>query len=165
MSVVDHLVDDFVDEHKVLADALLIEHATVVTEDLHHAIDDVQDGAWSNICLTCCNKVDAKLLCKEVIDTVHVLNNHTNWVSKALDRIDNSELVKASCLVSITILTNVGGGSPGQNLTFLKKISLVCLFMSKRTIKDNHFSYFSNIRMRIGNKLTITLYDRVSPCR
>ena len=76
MSVVDHLVDDLVDEHKVLADALLIEHATVVTEDLHHAIDDVQDGAWSNICLTCCNKVDAKLLCKEVIDTVHVLNNH-----------------------------------------------------------------------------------------
>ena len=39
--IVDHLVDDLIYQHKVLANALLIEDSTVVTEDLHHAVDDV----------------------------------------------------------------------------------------------------------------------------
>ena len=74
MTVVDHLVDDLVDEHEVLADALLVEHAAVVAEDLHHPVDDVHDGAGSSIGLARCYEVDAKLLREEVVDAVDVLS-------------------------------------------------------------------------------------------
>jgi hypothetical protein len=43
MSVVYHFINDLVDEHKVFADALFVEHSTVVSKDLHHSVDDVHD--------------------------------------------------------------------------------------------------------------------------
>ena len=53
-------------------------------------------------------------------------------------------------------LTKHGGGSPYQNLTFLKKISLVSLPRSRRTIllKISHVI-----------SLTISRNDRISSCR
>lgn len=44
MAVVYHLIDNLVNENKVLSNAFLIEYAAVVTEDLHHAVDDVKNG-------------------------------------------------------------------------------------------------------------------------
>ncbi len=73
MAIVYDLVNDFVNENKVLADALLVEDATVVAEYLHHSINDVQDGGWGHIVLARRHKVDSKLLCKEIVHTVYVL--------------------------------------------------------------------------------------------
>jgi hypothetical protein len=61
-----------------------------------------------------CYKEYSKLLCVEVIDSIHVLQHqslvHEGWG-----------------------ITKHGGGSPCQNLTFLKNISLVSLPRSRRT--------------------------------
>ena len=50
-------------------------------------------------------KVNSKLLREEVVDSINILNTDGQGVKT---------------------LTNAGGGSPGQNLTFLKKTSVVC---------------------------------------
>jgi len=78
VSVVDDLVDDLIDEHEVFSDALLIEHAAVVAEDLHHSVNDVQDRGWRHVRLASRHKVNAELLCEKVVHAVYVLHkgNH-----------------------------------------------------------------------------------------
>ena len=73
MPVVDHLVNDLVDEHKVLSNAFLVEYAAVVAEDLHHAIDDVKNGRGRHVCLAGCNEVDSEFLGEEVVDSINIL--------------------------------------------------------------------------------------------
>ena len=77
MPIVNDLINDFINENKVLANALLVEDTTVVAEYLHHPINDVQDGGWRHIILACRHKVDSKLLCKEIVHTVYVLFTRT----------------------------------------------------------------------------------------
>ena len=73
MPIVDNLVNDLVNKHEVLSNGLFVEHAAVVSEDLHHAIDNVQDGRRGHISLACRHKVYSKLLREEVVDTIDVL--------------------------------------------------------------------------------------------
>ena len=73
MAIIDHLIDDLVDEYEVFANTLLVKDAAVVTEDLHHAVDDVHDGAGSCIGLAGRHKVDAELLGEEVVHSIDVL--------------------------------------------------------------------------------------------
>ena len=73
VAIVNDLVDDLVDEDEVLANALFIQDAAIVSKDLHHAINDVQDGRWGDVRLACCHEVDAELLREEVVNTVHML--------------------------------------------------------------------------------------------
>ena len=73
MSVVYHFVYDLINQDKVLPDALLIEYATVVSEHLHHSVEDVQDGTWLHIVLRGGHKVDTKLLGEKVVDSIYVL--------------------------------------------------------------------------------------------
>ena len=78
VSIVDHLVNDFVNEHKVLADGLFVEDAAVVAEDLHHAVDDVHNGGRRHVRLARRHEVDAKLFREEVVHAVDVLSRRTN---------------------------------------------------------------------------------------
>ena len=73
MTIVNDLVDDFIDEHEVLADALLVEHATVVPEHLHHAIYDVHGEGRRHVVLGRGHKIDAELLSEEIVEAVDVL--------------------------------------------------------------------------------------------
>ena len=75
VSVIDHFVNDLVDKHKVLSNALLVEYTTVVTENLHHSVDDIENGGWRDICLASCHEVDSEFLGEEIIDTIHMLRN------------------------------------------------------------------------------------------
>ena len=82
----------------------------------------------------CCYEEDSELLCVKEIDALYTL--------KVIVR-------------KITYLTNTGGGSPCQNLTFLKNISLVSLPKSNLTI--------SSI---INNKFyTVSCYDSITSSR
>ena len=73
MAIIDHFIYDLVDEDEVFANALFIQDTAVITEDLHHSINDVHDGAGSGIGLTCSHKVDAELLGEEVVHSIDVL--------------------------------------------------------------------------------------------
>ena len=73
MSIVNHLVNDFVDEDKILADGLFVKHATVVTEHLHHAVNDVHDKTGRHVVLRRRYKEDAELLGEKVIQPVDIL--------------------------------------------------------------------------------------------
>ena len=73
VAVVDHLVDDLVDEHKVLANAFFVEHAAIVPEDLHHPVNNVENGGRCHVCLACCHEVDSELLREEIVDSIDVL--------------------------------------------------------------------------------------------
>ena len=73
VSIIDHLVNDLVDENKILPDALFVEHATVISEDLHHAVDDIKDRRWGNISFARCHEVDSKFLSEKVVDAINVL--------------------------------------------------------------------------------------------
>jgi len=72
MTIVDYFVDDFVDEHEVLAYAFFIEHTAVVAENLHHPVDYVHDGRRCHIHLRGCYEIDAELFCKEVVHPVNI---------------------------------------------------------------------------------------------
>ena len=111
MTIVDDLVDYLIDEHEVLPDRFFIQDAAVVSKNLHHAINHVVHNRWGYIVLRSRDKVDAELLCEKVINPVNMLKISS----------------------SANALTNAGGGSPGQNLTFLKNVSLVVLLSSFRT--------------------------------
>ena len=41
MSIVNDLIDNFIDQHEILSNALLIEDTAEVTKDLHHSVQDV----------------------------------------------------------------------------------------------------------------------------
>ena len=73
MAIIDHLIDDLVDEDEVFANALLVEDSAVVAEDLHHTVDDIHDGAGSGVGLAGRHKVDAELLGEEVVHSIDVL--------------------------------------------------------------------------------------------
>ena len=73
MAVIDHFVNDFVDEDEVLPDAFLVKNAAIVAEDLHHAVDHVQDSRRGHICLARGDEINAELLREEVVDTVNIL--------------------------------------------------------------------------------------------
>jgi len=61
VAVVNYLVDYFVDKHKVLAYGFLIKHAAVVSEDLHHAVDDVVDHGRAHVMFRRRNEIDTEL--------------------------------------------------------------------------------------------------------
>ena len=61
MAVINYLVDYFVDKHKVLAYGFLIKHAAVVSEDLHHAVDDVVDHGRAHVMFRRRNEIDTEL--------------------------------------------------------------------------------------------------------
>lgn len=73
MTIVYNLVDDFINEHEVLADALLVEHAAIITEHFHHAVDDVHDERGRHVVLGRGHKVDAELLREEIVQAMDVL--------------------------------------------------------------------------------------------
>lgn len=73
VSIVNDLIDNLVYQHEVLPYALLIEHSTVVSEDLHHSIQDVHHERRRHIVLGCCYEEDAELLRVEEVNAFHVL--------------------------------------------------------------------------------------------
>ena len=73
VAIVDNLVDDLIDQHEVLANALLVQHAAVVPEYLHHSVDNVENGRRRHIRLACRHEVDSELLREEIIDSIDML--------------------------------------------------------------------------------------------
>lgn len=109
MAIVNSFVYDFVNEHKVLADRLLIQHAAIVADHLHQTVNYVNNWPSSGVLLSGSNKIDAELLGEKITNTVNYLQGQP------------------------LLLTNMGGGSPYQNLTFLKNTSAVFLAKSPLT--------------------------------
>jgi len=73
VAVVYCFVYDFVNEHKILSDRLLVQHAAVVADHLHQTVDYVNNGPRRRVLLSGSNKIDTKLLGKEVANTVNDL--------------------------------------------------------------------------------------------
>lgn len=72
MAIVDHLVNNFVNQHKVFTDCFFIQDTTVVSKDLHHAVYQVNDCSRLDIVLTSCNKENSELLGKEVVNSINI---------------------------------------------------------------------------------------------
>lgn len=80
MTIVDNLIDDLVDQHKVLPYALFVQHAAIVTEHLHHSINDVHHERGRYVVLRSRHKVDSEFLRKEVIQSLYVLRRKKRFV-------------------------------------------------------------------------------------
>ena len=78
MAVVNNFIDDFVDQDKVFADSLLIDDPTIVSEYLHHPIDNIVHKTWRDVVLGGGNEVDSKLLGVHVVEAIDVLNIFQN---------------------------------------------------------------------------------------
>jgi len=122
MPIINHLVNDLIDQHEVFTNTLFVEHPTVVSENFHHSVQDVENRRRLNVVLGRCHEVDAEFLGEEVVDAVNILKR---------EGINN--LTRQNRDISC-VLTKAGGGSPGQNLTLRKNTSLVGCFMSNLTI-------------------------------
>lgn len=125
VSVVNHFIYYLVYKHEVFTDALFVENTHVVSKHFHHAVDNFEHTRRLNIVFCSRYKVNAKLLGEEVVDSINILN--------------------MDCQGGIK-LTNAGGGSPGQNLTFLKKTSVVC--------RPNSYLTAPNISLKITYSLS-----------
>ncbi len=123
MSIVNNFINDLVDEYEILSNTFLIQDSTVISEDFHHSVENVHHKRGGHIELCGCDEEDAKLLRVEIVDALYILSSS-----------DKSE----------DIITKHGGGSPCQNFTFLKKISLVSLPRSSLTIIHNYITCYEN---------------------
>jgi hypothetical protein len=74
MSIVNNLIDDFINQHEILPNAFFIKHSTVVSEYFHHAVNDIHHKAWTNVVFCCRNEVNSKLFGKEEIYAIDCLN-------------------------------------------------------------------------------------------
>ena len=72
MPIIDDLIDDLVDKHEILPDALLVEDPAEVAEDLHHPIQDVHDIGRGDGVLGRRDKEYSEFLGIEVVDPIHV---------------------------------------------------------------------------------------------
>ena len=81
MTIVNHLVNDLVDQNKVLANTLLVKHSAVVPEHLHHSVEDIEDSRWLDVVFGGRNEVDAEFFGEEVIDSVNILKKRGNKLS------------------------------------------------------------------------------------
>ena len=97
MPVVNNLVNDLIDQHKVFSNGLFVEDSAVISEHFHHSVDNIHHETWRNVVFGSRNEVDSKLFREEIVE--------------ALDILQNSKIKRG--------LTNEGGGSPSQRFTFL----------------------------------------------
>ena len=73
VAVINHLIDDLVNQHKVLPNALFVQHSTVVSEDLHHSVQDIEHITGLDVVTRGGHKVNSKLLREEVVDSIDIL--------------------------------------------------------------------------------------------
>ena len=95
--VVNNLVNDFINEHKVFPNGFFIENSAVIPKYFHHSINNVHHETWGNVVLCGGYEVDSELLREEIIEALNILQN--------------SKIKRG--------LTNEGGGSPSHRFTFL----------------------------------------------
>ena len=74
MAIINHFINDLIDEHKILPDTLLIKNTTVVSENLHHSVKNIQYVGWLNIVSRRGYKIDSKLLREKVIYPINILH-------------------------------------------------------------------------------------------
>ena len=74
MAIINHFIDDLINENKIFSDTLFIENATVIPENLHHSVKNIQYVGWLNIVSRRGHKIDSKLLCEEVVYPIDILH-------------------------------------------------------------------------------------------
>jgi dihydrofolate reductase len=75
MSIVNNLINDLINEHKILSDCLFVEYSAIISEHFHHSVDNIHDKARRNIVLGGGHKVYAELLGEEVVQSLNILQN------------------------------------------------------------------------------------------
>ena len=73
MPVVNNLVNDLIDQHKVFSNGLFVEDSAVISEHFHHSVDDVHHKTWRNIVFGGRNEVDSKFLREEIVEALDIL--------------------------------------------------------------------------------------------
>ena len=74
MAIINHFINDLINEYEILPDTLFIKNATVVSENLHHSVKNIQYVGWLNIVSRRGYKIDSKLLREEVIYPINILH-------------------------------------------------------------------------------------------
>ena len=73
MAIVNQLVNNLINHHEVAANRFFRYDAAVITEDLHHAIENLVHHGGRDVVFSCSNEVNAKFLREKVIDAVNML--------------------------------------------------------------------------------------------
>lgn len=74
MAIINHFINDLINEYEILPDTLFIKNATVVSENLHHSVKNIQYVGWLNIVSRRGYKIDSKLLREKVIYPINILH-------------------------------------------------------------------------------------------
>ena len=99
MAIVYHLVNNLIYEDEILPDGFFVEHAAIISENLHHSVNDVENGRRRHICLRRCHEVNPKLLREEVIHTVHMLSHITNFSQSIYQKKWLTRILSMICLI------------------------------------------------------------------
>ncbi len=73
VAVVDDFIYDFVDKDEVFPNALFVKHSAVISEDLHHPVEDVHHIGRAHVVLRSSHEVNPELLRKKVVYPIHIL--------------------------------------------------------------------------------------------
>jgi hypothetical protein len=79
VSIVDDLINDLVNQHKILPDRLLIQYSTEVSEYLHHPVEDIQDIGGRNVVFSSRYEEYSKFLGIEIVDSINILYKLVIW--------------------------------------------------------------------------------------
>ena len=74
MAIINHFIYDLINEYKILPDTLFIKDTTVVSENLHHSVKNIQYVGWLNIVSRRGYEIDSKLLREKVIYPINILH-------------------------------------------------------------------------------------------
>lgn len=96
MPKIKHLINDLINQDKVLPDGFFTQNSKVISEHLHASVKGIEDKRGAHVVKSRDYEEHAAFLCKEVVDPIDVL------------------LMKR-------YLTKQGGASPFHILNFQKK--------------------------------------------
>ena len=73
MSIVYYFIYYLIYKDEILSYWLFIQDTTVVPEHLHHPVNNLKHARWLNIVLGSRNKIYAKFLREEIVDSIDIL--------------------------------------------------------------------------------------------
>ena len=74
MAIVYHFVNNLIDKDEILPDGFFVEHAAIVSENLHHSVKNIQHVRWLDIVSRRGYEIDSKLLREKVIYPINILH-------------------------------------------------------------------------------------------
>ena len=72
VTIINDLFYHFINQNEVLSNTLFTKNTTIVSEYLHHSVQQIKHEGWTHIEFSSTNKVHSKFLCVEEVYTFNI---------------------------------------------------------------------------------------------